>query len=240
MREGGAGRGARGGSPRGWLRASAAVGLLLAVGCQTRSPLRIRPGPLVQQQARPEFGPEALAKIAVVPFHPAEQRIGPTSTGPNQASEASGADSAALIGRFVTEALAERGHGVIAPSDVETAFESEGVPVPRLDPKAAAALAQRSFGATSVLLGRVTRYREREGSALGATHPASVAFEVSLYEVPGARRLWTGRFDETQQAITANVFRAREYPGGGTRWLTAAEFARWGAGAMADALSSQP
>jgi hypothetical protein len=86
------------------------------------------------------------------------------------------------------------------------------------------------------VLGKLLRWREREGSAAGSTRPASVAFEVSLYEAPSARKLWTGRFDETQQAITEAILRARQYPGGGTRWLTAQEFARWGADEAAKAI----
>lgn len=221
--------------------AAAAAGLLLSLAlaaCESRSPLRIRPGPVVQEQ-RIALTQEALRTIAVVPLHPAEQLRGPVSTGPNEAERPAGADSADLIGRFLSEALAARGYSVIPPSDVALAFEAEGLPVPRLDARAAADLAARSFGATAVMIGRVTRFRELEGSAVGATRPASVAFEVSLHEVPGARRLWTGRFDETQQALTANVFRAREYPGGGTRWLSAAEFARWGAGRVADSLAAR-
>ena len=54
------------------------------------------------------------------------------------------------------------------------------------------------------------------------------------------RRLWNGRFDETQQSMTANIFRAREYPGGGMRWLTAAELARWGAGKVVESLAAAP
>lgn len=216
----------------------ALVAVLLAA-CEKRSPLRIRPGPVIQERSF-ALSTAALEKIAVVPFHPAEQAVGPISSGPNQSPQAPGWESAALIGRFVSEALAARGFAVIPPSDVELAFTQEGTPVPRLDAEASAELALRSFGATSVLLGRVMRYRERQGSAAGATQPASVAFEISLHEAPSGRRLWTGRFDETQQAITANVFRARQYPGGGTRWLNAAEFARWGAGEVAKSLTGAP
>jgi hypothetical protein len=89
-----------------------------------------------------------------------------------------------------------------------------------------------------VLLGKVYRYREREGQALGASRAASVGYEVTLFEAPGGRRLWTSRFDETQQPLTENVFNAQRYPGGGRRWLTAAELARWGADGAAKALAA--
>ena len=207
--------------------ACAAAGLALfagtLTGCETRSPLGIRPGPVVPSQ---NFGlsAAALAKVAVVPFYPSLPSNEPGASG----SGAHWAD-AALVSGFVSEALAAQGVPVITPGDVEIAFTGHGSPVPRLDPEATSVRCANDFGATAVVLGRVLRYREREGSAAGSTRPASVSFELTIYEAPTARRLWTGRFDETQQAITEAILRARQYPGGGTRWLSAAEFARWGA-----------
>jgi hypothetical protein len=104
----------------------------------------------------------------------------------------------------------------------------KGKPVPHGDELAFAQTAAREFGATSVLVGKVYRYRERRGGELGATRPASVGLELALYEAPGARTLWTGRFDHTQQALSENARVARRYPGSGSRWLSAAELARWG------------
>jgi hypothetical protein len=101
-------------------------------------------------------------------------------------------------------------------------------------------LAARDFGATSVLIGEVWRYRERSGQAMGSAEPASVAFEVTLFAAPDGRRLWQARFEETQQAPTANPLRALRYPGSGTRWLTVAELARWGASQVAQSLPNGP
>ena len=97
-------------------------------------------------------------------------------------------------------------------------------------------MAASKFGATAVLLGRVERYRERGGEAFGTSRPASVAFEVTLFSAPDGRRLWRARFDETQQSLGSNVLNAPRYPGGGTRWLSAGELARWGADAAARSL----
>ena len=149
-------------------------------------------------------------------------------------------DFVSKVMRDALPEIAAQGVTVIAPSDLEGAFMGQGLPVPRLDPKTAAERAANDFGATAVVLGRVTRWRERDGSAAGATRPASVAFEVSLHQAPLGRRLWTGRFDETQKSITEDIFRARKYPGGGTRWLTTGEFARWGAEEIAKSMTSAP
>ena len=218
---------------------TAAAALLLVASCETRSPLRIRPGPVVQAH-RFNLKQAALAKVAVIPFYPVGQPTDAASAGTASTRKAVAWDTAVLIGSYFSEAMTARGFVVIPPADVETAFLAVGHPVPRLDARASATLAADVFGATSVALGRVTRFREREGGAAGATRPASVAFEVSLHEVPTARRLWTGRFDETQVSITEGILRARQYPGGGTRWLSASEFARWGATEVAKSIADGP
>ncbi len=248
------------------------AGLVLLVGlaaaCQSRSPLGIRPGPVVQQQ-KFALSAEYLKKIAVIPFYPDERLGSPAPrnaprpadppviprtaearsterirmAAPDQLPREAPAERweiAALVGNFIAEAIASQGIAAIAPNDVEMAFTGEGHPVPRLDARTAAQLASRTFGATAIVLGKVSRYRERVGSGAGATRPASVAFEISLHQVPTGRRLWTGRFDETQHSLSENIFRARNYPGGGTRWLSAAEFARWGADEVIKTMSGSP
>jgi hypothetical protein len=124
----------------------------------------------------------------------------------------------------------------VAPSDVVVAFEGAGQVLPRQDPAAVARLVADRFGATSVLLGRLHRYREREGGAAGAVAAASVAFEVELHTAPDAVRVFSARFDQTQPAFSSDPLTARQYPGGGTRWLTAAELARFGAEQVVAAL----
>lgn len=188
------------------------------------------PAPVVQQITYAS-SEGALRRVAVMPFHAAARL-----EQANAQSGVSAEDAAALVTRFVAEALAARGIETIPAGDVALAFDAQGLPVARRDFSSAAAIAASEFGATSVLLGEVYRYRERSGESLGASKPASVGFQVSLHDAPSGRRLWTARFDETQKALSENVFNAQRYPGGGTRWLTAAELARWGAGAAADAL----
>ena len=90
--------------------------------------------------------------------------------------------------------------------------------------------------ATAVVLGEVYRWRERTGEALGTDRPASVGFTVTLFDAPQARRLWTSRFDETQRPLSADVRNVSRYPGGGSRWVTAPEMARWGARHAAEAM----
>ena len=223
------------GRTSGWgVLTLALVGLL---GCEGRSPLRIRPGPVIKAR-RLGTTQSALKKVAVIPFYPADSRR--TSSADAAPGGVPRWEAAARVSNFLGDALAAEGVDVVPANDMELAFTGEGRPVPRLDPGAAVEQAARSFGATGVLLGQVMRYRERQGSAMGATSSASVAFEVSLYEVPTGRKLWEGRFDETQSTITGDILRARSYPGRGTRWLSAAEFARWGAKEAVKAMMAGP
>lgn len=214
-----------------WILALAA---LWTAACETRSPMRIRPGPVVTASREVRFT-EALQKVAVMPFYP-EVPTGRSIGGGKTVSP----EGTALVATYFADALAAHGVQVIAPSDLATAFKSKGLAVPREDPKVAAERAAEDFGATAVAVGRVTRWRAREGSAAGATTPASVAFEVTLYQAPVPRRLWTGRFDETQKSITEAILRARQYPGGGTRWLSTEEFARWGAQEVVKSMIGKP
>jgi len=176
-----------------------------------------------------------VTKLAVLPFYPSARLTRSFRPGESHPWEA-----AALVTRFVTEAVAERGFIVIPENDVQLAFESEGQVTPRLDPVNAARLAADRFGAGAVLLGVVDRYHEREGSSYAAGSAAGAEFEVTLYDAPGGRKIWTARFNQTQPELTANVFTAARYPGGGTRFLTVAELARWGAGLVAARLPISP
>jgi len=199
-------------------RCAAALGALAALllaGC-------LKSAPIVQHHTYAKTS-GLFQRVAVVPFYPSPRMSRVPVPGEVSASQA-----AELIARFVAEAIEARGVEVIPASDVGLAFEGSGQVVPRKDPVVTAALVARKFGATAVVLGEVSRYREREGGPSGSFHPASVGFLLTLYSAPSGERVWSARFDETQRSLSADLRRAREYPGGGTRWLTVAELARWG------------
>ena len=205
------------------LRVLACCVLLLTSACRQMT------NPVVDQQT---FSASAgsLNRVAVMPF---AARTGvvrdPVLVG---VTDEQAAD---LIARFAADALHAEGLSVVPASDMAAIFLNQGRAVPRRDPRRAAEVAEAKFGATSVLMGQLIRWRERRGEAMGAEFPASVAFQMTLHEVPTGRRLWTSRFDHTQRTLTADPLIARKYPGGGTRFLTAAELTRWG---MRDAVAS--
>ncbi len=197
--------------------------LLLCIGCP-------KPAPVVRQQT---FSASAgsIDKVVLVPFYPRPDLLRGLAGAGISADEV-----AALVTGFFGDALAAEGVRVIPASDLELAFSSRDRATPRRDPRAAAELAASEFGATSVVLGEVYRWRERSGEALASDRPASVGYQMSLHHAPSGRRLWSSRFDETQRPLSDDVRNLGRYPGRGSRWLTAGELARWGAGAAAESL----
>ncbi len=201
-------------------RVAVALALVLALaGCAQTVKVQTCPG-LEQAQA-------GVSAVAVAPFE-ARGRGGAVLTeGPE-------AEGAPVVARQVAEAIAAHGVSVVAPEDVARALQNAGVPAGAKADQIAA-VTQQKFGANLLLTGSVSRYRDREGENLGVSAPASVGFSVTLYQAPGATRLWSAGFDETQQPMSSNLFNMGRYPGGGTRWLTAEELSKWGADGVADA-----
>ncbi len=167
--------------------------------------------------------PLAIQRLAVAPFRIADRPGAPALP----------ADASALVGGYVGEAFQARGLDVVPASDLAQQLRFVDPPREPLDVRAVAAEAHRKFGADAVVVGSVYRFRERSGQSMGSTHPSSVGFDVRIVSAPAGALLWSGAFDETQVAFSANLLRAPRYPGAGLRWLTAEELARFGAGEVA-------
>jgi len=160
--------------------------------------------------------PLVLKRVAVAPFR-AVPRAG-------AAALPDGATS--LVASYVAEGFGTRGVDTIPSSDVASALGSAEVGA---DLRAAIAVARDKFGADALVAGTVYRFRNRDGQAMGSANPSSVGFEVKIYRAADGKLLWSAIFDHTQVALGANALTAAQYPGGGTRWLTSEELARWGA-----------
>jgi PBP1b-binding outer membrane lipoprotein LpoB len=74
----------------------------------------------------------------------------------------------------------------------------------------------------------VTRFRERDGSDLAVNSPASAAFEMLLTHVETGRVLWAASFDETQEALSNNLFTLGQARSRGFRWITVEDLVRQG------------
>ncbi len=75
------------------------------------------------------------------------------------------------------------------------------------------------------LIFSLNRYRERVGDQYSVEDPASLAFEFKLVNAEDGRVTCSGRFDETQQALTENVFALPKALKRGFKWMTAKEMA---------------
>jgi len=205
-----------------------------AVACNQVAP-GVRVPNVVQVQRFPalEKASRQVSSVAVVPFDARARGELRTTEGPGRAA-------APVVTRQLAEALQAQGVSVVPPEDVGRALSAAGID-PRSAglPRVAAVVAQK-FGSNMMVTGRVVRWRDKEGERLGASNPASVAFDVLLWSAPGAVKLWEATFDETQQPLSSNVFNAGRYPGGGTRWLSADELSKWGASGVAKAFPVQP
>ena len=100
--------------------------------------------------------------------------------------------------------------------------------VPKGSPETRARHLGQLVYADAVISGRVRRFREREGEALGAKSPASVAFVLELFDVKRGESVWKASFDETQQALTENLLGLGTFSSRGLRWLTAEELSQEG------------
>lgn len=87
-----------------------------------------------------------------------------------------------------------------------------------------------AFKADAVLKGYVLKYVDRVGGKYGVNKPASVSFNVLLYDVKDGSLLWSGAYSETQISLTENLFNIELFLKRGFKWLTADEIAKFGLG----------
>ena len=103
--------------------------------------------------------------------------------------------------------------------------ESEVKQVEQMKPATSEAARLRQIGemvfADTVMVGRVERFRERIGDDWGVKSPASVAFVLDLIDVRRGDVIWSARFDETQKALSENIFGLGDIGQRGVRWLSA-------------------
>lgn len=119
----------------------------------------------------------------------------------------------------------ERQLGVRVMPEAESARIFDRLPQNRMvdTPRQLAQRFGKIAGADHVILGSVWRYRERTPD-----EGASVAFTIYLLEVDNGRRIWRGRFEKTQQALSEDLLNASSFFKKGARWLSAEELARFG------------
>jgi len=78
-----------------------------------------------------------------------------------------------------------------------------------------------------LLVPQLTTWRERVGSAAGVESPASVAIDFYLIDVKQERMI-RSRYEETQEALLENLYKAKKFAARGGKWVTATRLAQDG------------
>jgi len=95
----------------------------------------------------------------------------------------------------------------------------------------------KALEADAVLMGHLYRFQDRMGSRYAIESPASVAFDLYMIRVSSGQTLWSGYFDETQRALSEDLFRMNDFFRRGGAWITAQEMALTG---LKDVLKTFP
>ena len=86
----------------------------------------------------------------------------------------------------------------------------------------------KELNADFIFVGYLFRFEERIGSHIGAEKPASVGFDIHLLRMRDGKRVWDGKFDETQQALSENLLKIGSFVRRKASWLTAEELSSVG------------
>ena len=86
----------------------------------------------------------------------------------------------------------------------------------------------KELGVDFIFVGYLFRFEERIGSRIGVEKPASVGFDVHLLRMKDGKKVWEGKFDETQQALSENLLKLGSFVRRKASWPTAEELSSVG------------
>jgi hypothetical protein len=139
--------------------------------------------------------------------------------------------------RIATLLTGDLGRNGISTVDAATVLDATPPPGrARYDAELAARVA-RTVGASLAVYGALTRFVEREGTAWGASTPATVWYQAVLVDVDTAAVIDRERFEYTQQPLSQNLLELPRFLQGGGRWVTRDEMLRGALGETAARLS---
>lgn len=178
--------------------------------------------------------PPPVALLAVLPIEHAIAAAAVPVPGSEEERDELPADAGMVVTAQIYSVLADQSEFQFVP-DLTVAGLMHTVEVKRAANRIerARALGKES-AADGVIFGAVSRFRERVGTQYGATEPASVSFELGLLDLHTGEVVWQGRFDETQQPLSSNLFKLWMFWRGGPRWFNASELARLGVERLLD------
>jgi hypothetical protein len=160
-----------------------------------------------------------IRRIAVVPpSGAAEPKARTPLSPPSSDTRSSEREAPETLARYLyTTLAAQPGWQVVSDAEVEEVSRSLG---PMSEAARLRRIGELVF-ADAVMTSRLLRFRERVGNEIGAKSPASAAFAVELIDVSRGDIIWAARFDETQKALSENIFAIGDIGQRGIRWLTA-------------------
>jgi hypothetical protein len=123
---------------------------------------------------------------------------------------------------------AMRTFNILPREKVEEAFSQIGRREFELKPMRSSIQLGKELNVDFILIGYLFRFEERIGSHIGAEKPASVGFDVHLFRVKDEKMVWTGKFDETQKALSENLLKMGSFVRRKASWLTAEELSSVG------------
>ena len=179
----------------------------------------------IQSRHSTDLETRRIRRIAVLPPQAsgASAPKVPFSTASDQKS--SERDAPENLAKFVYSAMvALPNWQIVSESEVREVSESAGAAG---DTARLKQIGEMVY-ADAVIVGRLLRYRERVGDEWGAKSPASVAFVLDLIDVRRGDVIWSSRFDETQKALSDNIFALGDIGQRGIRWLSADQLAQEG------------
>jgi hypothetical protein len=173
--------------------------------------------------------------VAVLPFRTAgvldEHGVFVASAEPSEVAEDAGLDAA----RALSVRLIGAGVPAVSADRVLAATPPAGAAV--YDARLGVRLATK-LGANLAVIGAITRYVQREGSALGVRTPASIAYQAALVRTPDGAVVAFDRFDYTQQPLTSNLLDLPKFLRAGGRWVTREELIEGSLGETAEKFAS--
>jgi hypothetical protein len=191
----------------GW--SGRAFWLMLLTALATSCTPRTRPRPVAFAS-----GPRA---VAVLPFRVGGE-IGRDAAFAERTDLPSVPDDVGdRIATRLSGDLGRDGVSTVDPAAVARATPPAGAA--RYD-EALAARVARAVGANLAVYGALTRFVEREGSAWGATTPATVWYQAVLVDVETGAVIDRQRFEYTQQPLSQNLLELPRFVQGGGRWVT--------------------
>lgn len=87
----------------------------------------------------------------------------------------------------------------------------------------------KRLGVDAVMIGTISEFTERQGSAYGVESPAAVTFSVEVLDTRNGNTIWENFFKEEQKPLLENVYEIGKFIKRGAKWITADELAKEGA-----------